>query len=407
MITTTSQVLQSDNLKLLSTLFFNLGNEEGNFYYIDSTYKKSKYSNMQFTEELARKNNDLLTDYTNLNFEIKTVSETTITHRAKIKITNNDSRAIFLNKIYSKIEQQRYSTLSNVEFNRIIILSFFVLRGSADFVRNYFTVDILGKNITEEYINNLINILSATPYFNQLNFNFRELQPQFYNSNIKRNTQLRINLKWFYDNYIEYIIMLNLYKYDLLNSNFTKFELKNYAENLSRGFFERAYFYKQKILGNLNNLTNSSDKAIDFEIQLLRDELKFNKENDENTTTRNSFTVQYAKLEQEDICYSCNNIYKLLDRTFTYRNTNKPYLEMHHVLSFGSNSKYDVKDNLVNLCPACHKALTPNRADEHYQKTIIKNILNNSQTAKNYVSQFITDGSPDTVYVDFVYSKLK
>ena len=40
------------------------------------------------------------------------------------------------------------------------------------------------------------------------------------------------------------------------------------------------------------------------------------------------------------------------------RNSDKHYFELHHVISFGAKQSGDILENLVKLCPACHRALT-------------------------------------------------
>ena len=61
----------------------------------------------------------------------------------------------------------------------------------------------------------------------------------------------------------------------------------------------------------------------------------------------------------------------------------------------------------MKLCPACHRALTPNRADEKYQKQIIKDILYNSKEANNYVGNFVKNPNIMEDKVNYVYSNLK
>lgn len=89
------------------------------------------------------------------------------------------------------------------------------------------------------------------------------------------------------------------------------------------------------------------------------------------------------------------------------RNSDKHYFELHHVISFGAKQSGDILENLVKLCPACHRALTPNRAEESYQKEIIKNILLNSNEANDYVGNFIKEPDNLDMKIDYVYSNLK
>lgn len=89
------------------------------------------------------------------------------------------------------------------------------------------------------------------------------------------------------------------------------------------------------------------------------------------------------------------------------RGSDRPYLEIHHVISFGANNSGDVIENLVKLCPSCHRALTPNRAEENFQKIIIDNILSNSSDAYKYVRLFTEEKATKNDANDFVYNNLK
>ena len=75
------------------------------------------------------------------------------------------------------------------------------------------------------------------------------------------------------------------------------------------------------------------------------------------------------------------------------RNSDKHYFELHHVISFGAKQSGDILENLVKLCPCVY--FNPNRAEESYQKEIIKNILLNSNEANDYVGNFIKE--PDNL----------
>ncbi|WP_318023928.1 HNH endonuclease [Mycoplasmopsis agalactiae] len=106
-----------------------------------------------------------------------------------------------------------------------------------------------------------------------------------------------------------------------------------------------------------------------------------------------------------DECSACKEKYNILDRTFIHRQTQKPYLEIHHVISFGSGNKSDVLENLVKLCPACHKALSKNRANENYQKQLIHNIISSNPFISKYLENFV-DNDIINEKIEFVYSNL-
>lgn len=193
-----SGVLNSENLKLIATIFFNLSNAQKagqeNFL-IHILYKNSEYAKYQLTERIVQDNNELMRDYTDLEFNVTGKSS----HKVELENDLKISRELFLDQLNTKIQQLRFK-YSREEFNQIIITTIFAFRGSQDFNRNFYAVDILKENMSEKYINNLASILISLDDIKQLNINFRELQPEYIAGNA-RNTQLRINLKWFDDNY--------------------------------------------------------------------------------------------------------------------------------------------------------------------------------------------------------------
>ncbi|RIO36945.1 HNH endonuclease, partial [Staphylococcus saprophyticus] len=71
------------------------------------------------------------------------------------------------------------------------------------------------------------------------------------------------------------------------------------------------------------------------------------------------------------------------------------------------NKSGDILENLVKLCPACHRALTPNRSESKYQKNLIKNILINSKSARDYVANFVSDPNDLNTKIEYVFSHLK
>lgn len=398
-----SDILATNNLKVLSLLFFNLGEEKNDCFLVKISYKKSKFAEIDLNDQVARENNNLFMNYFNLPFKLTGKS----THVLTIKNDLNISRSDLLAKINSKIQVLRFS-YSSSDFGKTIISSFFIPRGSADINRTYYAVDILRHNITESYIDNLLSILMSLEDITQFNINFRELQPEFVEGENRRNTQLRINLKWFYTRYYSEVENLNVYKANILKSQASHILISSYNNSLSSGFIERALFYKEKILGNSTSFEKLSQRALKQKVKTLRDKLDFKIHSEEsNDVSRNRSIVNLAIISQPDICFSCKDQYDLMDRTFLLKNEDRPYLELHHVISFGADKSGDVLENLVKLCPACHRALTPNRAEKDYQKNIISNILENSESAYEYVSNFVEDTSSKNDMIEFVFSNLK
>lgn len=408
---TFSDILNYKDIKMLSFIFFNLGNQktytgENDKYEIDIAYRLSKFSEMEFSNRLATINNSLLQDYTGLSFEITTSTNKNIRHSSVLINDTPYSREEFLYKVYARIEQARFLHPKRF-FEKIIASSFFIPRGSIDLNRNYFTVDVLKQNVSELYIENLLSILMSLTEIKQLNFNFRELQPEYIEGK-NRNTQLRINLRWFYDYYRDEVESLNLYKFNLLESNRSDILLSNYSNNLSSSFIERAIFYKDKILGEQSNFEKISKQQLRNIVENYREELDFDdSQTEQSRIYRDQSLVKLARISQPDICHACHEYYPLEQRTFTVRGSNRPYLELHHVISFGADQSGDVLENLVKLCPACHRALTPNRADEDYQKMIIDSIFRHSQDAYEYVRLFLNERANENDAIEFVYQNLK
>lgn len=385
-----SEIFLTSHLNKLFFVLFNLGEcsvESGKEQYkIKINYKNSKYSSVKLSPEIVEHNNQLMTNFFDLPFQIKGIS----THVIDIENDTNFTRDEILNRLYAHTQRQRFN-YSDKAYSESMILSFFIPRGSMDLTRNYYSVDILERNVSEDYFTNLLNLLSSIDDIKQLNLNFRELQHEYVTSAVKRNSQLRINLRWLYDNYIDMIKKINIFKANILKESSTEIKRLNTRKSLDNSFIERALFYKTKIIQTKNSSEILSKKGKDIEIKKLRKELNFDSlnSNDDTDIRRNSDVVKLAIASQVDECVCCKNKYNLMDRTFRRASNGKPYLEIHHVISFGANKKGDTLDNLVKVCPACHRALTPGRAEESYQKELIYQILKNSPTANRYVENFV------------------
>ncbi|WP_081460783.1 hypothetical protein [Mycoplasma putrefaciens] len=70
----------------------------------------------------------------------------------------------------------------------------------------------------------------------QLNLNFRELQPEYIDNIRKRNTQIRINLKWFVNNYFEDLKKINIYKASIITSQKELIDKLKIATNFNNSF---------------------------------------------------------------------------------------------------------------------------------------------------------------------------
>lgn len=65
---------------------------------------------------------------------------------------------------------------------------------------------------------------------------------------------------------------------------------------------------------------------------------------------RNPYISEYAKIRARGICQLCGNEAPFRDKQ------NKPYLESHHIIWL-SKGGYDSIENIVALCPNCHKKM--------------------------------------------------
>ncbi len=268
-----------------------------------------------------------------------------------------------------------------------------MLRGSVDFNRKYYSVDLL--EISPTYIDEVYKIaLSSNDIINRLNLNFRELQPEYFKGENKRNTQLRINLRWYYNNVVARYPALNSYKTLILNNHAEKIGELNNAGGM---FIDRVGVYEKDILGH---------DLSDEEITKLKETL-FGKCTEIH---RNQRITAYARETLPDECVGCRDEYDIADRSFIMPRTGRYYFEIHHVIPYANDAVHvDVLDDLVKLCPTCHRALTPGRAEKSLQLKIIQRIVNSREEVRQFVDA-IKARSMDTageLPVDYVYSVLK
>lgn len=306
-----------------------------------------------------------------------------------------------LKSIYDLISQKMLP-ISIAEFSKDFAIAAFGFRASMDLGRNYYTIDLHRSHMNSKAsLEFFIKLLFQTNFNEQLNLNFRELQPDQVDEKANRDTQFRINLRYFYDHYLSELRLVNPFRAEQMNLNQQSILIKNYRKKNDE-FIARIRFYQNEIVEE--NVANKLD------IEQLRIRLNFSQlDNEEdNVKHRDNRAKELAKGTQPDLCASCQNIYANKDRTFEIRDTDMWYFEMHHVISFANrNIQTEVSDNYVKLCATCHRALTPNRAEERYQKHIIENILKNRPDALTYVRNVQSAVSDKQTPINFVYSVLK
>lgn len=383
--------LRTFSLPTLLVIFFNtIQDDDGNFYVV-STYRASTYahdyvlSSSSYADTATRLSQKYHLDFTPIN---STTIHAPIPNNARLDLDT------FLNLVYEAILPK---LVDAHDLDIEMALAMFALRGSADFNRGLYAVDL--KNPTELYIDNLFKLLLSTDeLLSRLNLNFRELQPQYVRGEQRRNTQIRINLKWYYDHVVRYH-NLNSYKTQILTDNFTNLgEVRTFPS-----FEERLILYRQSVVGR--DLTPT-------EINALRSDLQFSTESLIATpeaifNIRNQKIVSFARETFADVCVGCQHRYPTSTRTFKMPRNDRYYFEINHVIAYASNSQaVDVLDNLVKLCPACHRALTPGRAFPELQREIIQHELDSRPEVRRFVTTMIPAGQHITPE-EFVFQNLK
>ena len=72
----------------------------------------------------------------------------------------------------------------------------------------------------------------------------------------------------------------------------------------------------------------------------------------------------------------------------------------------GKDKELDVLENLVKLCPACHRALGKGSSSAEYQKELIKRILNSNQQNLEF-AKIIFASDDINILVDKIQENLK
>lgn len=308
----------------------------------------------------------------------------------------------FYNKLYAKIISScewLYDEKLNEE-KKSFIRGYMELRGSIDTTADYIAQDYFYDSLFEmKKARMLVDYLSI-PH-NVVNINFRELQHDYYAGIRTRNTQLRINIWW----YMENVGMINGYKAEI-------FALSR-GLNLTAPTGNIYFFYNDdKRRRAINNIlderlnfysSNVFGKSINEEdIQKMRNELKFDSA---PGNIRSRALVEAIKYLTPDECVCCKNRYHISDRSYINRNTGRYYFEIHHVISIGSNKELDDENNMVKLCPACHRNLKRGSGTELEQKELIREIFRNAPNTLDFAEHFFNTKDFELI-VDMTYKSL-
>ncbi|GAA8172282.1 hypothetical protein HpBT135_00450 [Helicobacter pylori] len=318
-----------------------------------------------------------------------------------------DENSFYKKLLNSLIDNNFFNRSHSMTPNQRRFLSgFFESRGSIDTQRNFLTLDYFFHSPLEfkkfHYLIDFFNIPSEA-----LNFNFRELQPE-YAQGIKRNAQFRIYLNW----YLYHIGLFNPYKARIAHHIFKttlvddgiyyKLSYPPTTEYHGNSFIERTHFYLKNV-----HQQDLDDKSI----ERLREQLGWIQESEE--FRRDSKIINFYRISTPNVCSACCGDYDIKERSFIslplYKITQNPnsyYTEIHHVISLGKDKELDVLANLAKLCPACHRALKKGASEERFQKRLIENILNHNKDNLEFAQlRFETDDFP--TLINRIYESLK
>jgi 5-methylcytosine-specific restriction protein A len=379
-----SSLLKRELPELL-LFFFNV-TQKGKDFSLEGSFKQSKFSTMTYHKEtllidLANR----LSDFYNLDFE-STGSKVEL-------IIENDLAYSFdemIQRLRTRIayEMATFSSLSTLD--GMVALAATILRGSPDFNRHYIALDIKRVNETEEYLDSLTRILMSTKDLARyINWNFRDFQTQFITGENQRNTQLRFNMRWFYDTLLGYYKKLHPYKYNILYSNRDNLGALPQTSTLYQTFMNRITYYREKVLGQSISATARN---------AMRNEL-FGETDGISGPTRNQQVKMYIKNSTVDVCSACGELYPTDERSFLMPVDDRYYFEYHHVISYSNDREgLDIPENLVKLCPTCHRAMTPGRAHNELQKELIGNIIHNRDDVFEFTKLYLnTVDESDTI----------
>lgn len=422
----TSEILKNKNIYIEP--YFNgamfsriIETDDNSYFLVPISFKpKTKYNSYDMSDENIKSFKDVLNNIYKMpdnNWILKSDLDNIKIKNSSIKpqiccVIENDAglkKKEFLRLLYFNLLNNPKLNVNSInDEKKKFIRGFFESRGSIDYKAKFYSIDYYYDS---EEIYDLKRALVLYYYLSIpekfLNINFRELQPD-YKKGKKRNTQVRINLDW----YISEIGLSFPYRIDSIkenceyeffnNNGITYFKTPTIEKNnLNNTFISRINLYGEKIL----NKTLKDD-----DINKLRIELGIDSNN--SIVSRSQAEKLRVYLEKPDECCGCKNLYDLKYRSFIKRNDEKYYLEIHHNISFSHDKEnLDIFDNMVKLCPICHSALKKNRANEEYQKEIIKNILNNDPYSRYFAETYFNIGNDenkeDELLIQKIYESLK
>lgn len=263
---------------------------------------------------------------------------------------NNVDPEVF---ILSQIEKSLID--ANSDAKHYFILGLMDARGSLDFTGKYIAIDITQQDkpdISKRKINKYYDLIGAT-----FNYNPRILQEK---SN-KKNDQFRIDLKYFIGHYGLFTpFKIEYYKQEINNFEEKEDILGIFLDNQFASLEINDNVFKSKNL-EINNFAikiNSKEISEEERKKLIE---KYRIDNDlldsDDEIIYSSINIKnQAKSDANFICEFDQN-----HKTFTAKADNNEYVEAHHLIPFSKrkdfNLSIDVLENIVCLCPNCHRRI--------------------------------------------------
>lgn len=351
-------------------------------FYVYTNFRTSKAVN--FIDFDFIKYSDILKEKYNVasgyeNWIVHRVSESTMELRFYIQNDLEIKTTDFYNMIYKKTMQETWMYTEDLcENKKMFIRGFMETRGSIDLTRPYISQDYFYNNRFELKRAQILTDLMDIPY-GYLNFNPRNLQGDFVSGIQRRNTQFRINIHY----YAKEIGFINEYKaliYEKAwnkNIKTVKNDIITYDVTLPK-VNNSISFIKQ-----LNFFTNNiyEKELTPVKIEMLRDKLNFNKEDNESSkSNRNRTIIGLFDSISPDRCGLCGT-----EETFINKDKSQAF-EIHHVIPYHNGKHYDNIANLIKLCATCHSSLKRGRSTKESQLKSLVTILHKHPEIFEYTS---------------------
>jgi len=258
------------------------------------------------------------------------------------------------------------------ECKKLFLVGALDARGSLDFTMKYIAMDIIEETpiLVKRKLSKYNDIIGAV-----FNYNPRLIQEKAFT----KNDQFRLPMFYYMGNFG----LFTPFKIDYYKS-----EIENYIEIINSGFFFLDGQYKNiKIPETYTSERNL--KINNLAIKLQEKSLSFDEKREiiENWKNEN-----YSSETDDEILFSSQNMKEFSKKngnylceydnkhiTFNAKSNNKNYVEAHHLVPFSERNRFDVSidvtENIVCLCPNCHKKI--HLAVDTERKDFIKNLFEN------------------------------